>query len=143
MLIFFDVNCLSLGEFIVYLNGVIDYSNNFVDCNVKVIFEFDIICFIVLGVIFKIVDGKIELIVEFFEKISIEDYNKVDNYVLKDFVGKIYIGKGFIMKGNFFVVFKYVVDKNGKVDEIKVVFIFVGGILLVGNYIFEVFGVCD
>ncbi|WP_354481097.1 S-layer homology domain-containing protein [Paenibacillus sp. PvP094] len=142
-LTFSDANRLSLGESTVYLNGVTDYSNNSADRNAKVTPELDTIRPTVTGVTSKAVDGKTELTVEFSEKISTEDYNKVDNYVLKDSAGKIYTGKGFTTKGNPSVAPKYVVDKNGKLDETKVVLTSVGGTLPAGNYTLEVSGVRD
>ncbi|NUU76956.1 S-layer homology domain-containing protein [Paenibacillus xylanilyticus] len=142
-LTFSDANRLSLGESTVYLNGVTDYSNNSADRNAKVTPELDTIRPTVSGVTSKTVDGKTELTVEFSEKISTDDYNKVENYVLKDSAGKIYTGKGFTTKGNPSVAPKYAVDKNGKVDETKVVLTSVGGTLPAGNYTLEVSGVRD
>ncbi|PYY29551.1 S-layer homology domain-containing protein [Paenibacillus illinoisensis] len=142
-LTFSDPNRLSLGESTVYLNGVTDYSNNSADRNAKVTPELDTIRPTVSGVTSKTVDGKTELTVEFSEKISTEDYNKVDNYVLKDSAGKIYTGKGFTTKGNPSVAPRYAVDKNSKNDETKVVLTSVGGTLPAGNYTLEVSGVRD
>lgn len=142
-LTFSDANRLSLGESTVYLNGVTDYSNNSADRNAKVTPELDTIRPTVSGVTSKTVDGKTELTVEFSEKISTDDYNKVENYVLKDSAGKIYTGKGFTTKGNPSVAPKYAVDKNGKTDETKVVLTSVGGTLPAGNYTLEVSGVRD
>lgn len=140
---FSDPNRLSLGESTVYLQGVTDYSNNSADRNAKVTPELDTVRPTVAGVTSKTVGNTTELTVEFSEAISKDDYNKVENYVLKDSAGKIYTGKGFTTKGNPSVTPKYAVDKNNKVVESKVVLTSVGGTLPAGNYTLEVSGVRD
>lgn len=140
---FSEPNRLGLGESTVYLQGVTDYSNNTADRSSTVTPELDTVRPTVSAVTSKTVNGNTELTVEFSEKISTADYNKTENYVLKDSAGKIYTGKGFTTKGNPSVTPQYGKDKDGKIVESKVVLTSVGGTLPAGNYTLEVSGVRD
>lgn len=144
ILTFSETNRLSLGESIVYLEGVTDYSNNSADRNTTVTPELDTVRPEVTSVTAESKDSPAQTLitVEFSESVNADDIAKTDNYVLRNEKGEIFSGKGFTTKGHPVKTPVYAKDKNSK-DILNKVVLESIDTLPAGKYSLEIAGIRD
>ncbi|WP_083791411.1 S-layer homology domain-containing protein [Paenibacillus sp. oral taxon 786] len=144
ILTFSETNRLSLGESIVYLEGVTDYSNNSADRNTTVTPELDTVRPEVTSVTAESKDSPARTLitVEFSESVNADDIAKADNYVLRNEKGEIFSGKGFTTKGHPVKTPVYAKDKNSK-DILNKVVLESIDTLPAGKYSLEIAGIRD